>query len=319
MSIVTLTAAPALDYFQEVTALKRASFQRARSSRLTAAGKGLNVGRYLTELGKEVLHTGFLPEGGKDLFLANGGPGSFRHRFIPVDGMIRINTKIVESSGEVTECNAAMPAPSETSRQDLLDSLRTESARSSFFIFSGNLPSGMPSDFYLKCMESVRRTNPDAHIFLDCGGPALKETIKAGVRLYAVKPNEDEIKDLWPGYSSEEALSRTAEEIRERFLGTLRVFILSLGARGALFVSSDKTVLLSSRIRRRPRSIVGAGDALLAGLVFGLTEGLSEETVWKTAVSLASLKVEIPGLSLAGLSPERLLQENENLIAERIR
>jgi fructose-1-phosphate kinase PfkB-like protein len=102
-------------------------------------------------------------------------------------------------------------------------------------------------------------------VFLDTSGDALAEAVKAGPNI--IKPNIDELSilvkkplaEISDVYSS--ALSLINEETT--------IVVVSMGSDGALFVEKGRAF-----IARPPavtvKSTVGAGDAMVAGLVAGL-------------------------------------------------
>ena len=78
---------------------------------------------------------------------------------------------------------------------------------------------------------------------------------------------------------------------------------MSLGADGALLVTADDHVHAAATITH-PLSTVGAGDCMLAGLLHGLSRGLSAADALAAAVTWGAAAVTLPGSRVP--SPEDL-------------
>jgi 1-phosphofructokinase len=75
--------------------------------------------------------------------------------------------------------------------------------------------------------------------------------------------------------------------------------VVSLGADGALWVDSD--VIHHARATvTEPRSTVGAGDCLLAGVLSALTAGGDPATVLSRGVAWGAAAVALPGSAVPG-------------------
>jgi 1-phosphofructokinase len=127
----------------------------------------------------------------------------------------------------------------------------------------------------------------------DTSGPALRLAVHAGAAL--VKPNRDELAEaVGRELPTLDEVVQAAHELRSWGAGAV---LASLGADGAVLVDDDGVVVGSAPVDR-PRSAVGAGDALLAGfLAAGAkgTEALTEALAWAAAaVSLPGSRMPRP-------------------------
>lgn len=105
---------------------------------------------------------------------------------------------------------------------------------------------------------------------LDTSGPALKG---AGDGVYLLKPSLIELESLvGRPIRGEREEEQAARELIEQ--NRCEVAVVSLGARGAILASKDAIERLPS-ISVAAKSAVGAGDSMLAGVLVGLTRGLS--------------------------------------------
>lgn len=104
-ALLTVTPNPALDLTGHLPTLKVGSVNLMTSGHLHPAGKGLNVARVLRDLGAEVAVSGFLGAENQAPFHAICADSGLHDGFMVVPGATRINVKLVEESGEVTDLN----------------------------------------------------------------------------------------------------------------------------------------------------------------------------------------------------------------------
>jgi len=103
--VVTITLNPALDLTGSLDVLNIGSVSLANTGSLHAAGKGVNVAKVLSDLGAEVTVTGFLGRDNEALFCTLFSEMNAQDAFIRVDGSTRINVKLVEKNGQVSDIN----------------------------------------------------------------------------------------------------------------------------------------------------------------------------------------------------------------------
>jgi len=103
-----------------------------------------------------------------------------------------------------------------------------------------------------------------------------------------VKPNNDELRYLTgPALTDDAALEHAA---RQLLGGGIQLVVVSMGERGAMFVD-PATTLIAVPPTVMVKSTVGAGDAMVAGLIAGQVQGLSlsECARQATAFSLGAI------------------------------
>jgi len=135
-------------------------------------------------------------------------------------------------------------------------------------VLSGTLPPGVPATTYATIITQLK--GDGRQVALDTSRDALREGVRAGPSI--VKPNVDELQQL-TGQSlpDEVALEQAARHLLD---GGIRLVVISLGERGAMFVDASST-LLATPPAVMVKSTVGAGDAMVAGLIAGQVQGLS--------------------------------------------
>lgn len=247
--IVTVSPNPSLDRTFYVDALDRGVVIRARDNALLEpSGKGVNVARVLHAQGIDTVAV--LPVGG-----VNGDALvallEIPHRVVPIDGNIRSNVSIVEPDATVTKLNEPGPLLSADDIDRLLDAV--DGFDADWIVGSGSLPRGVEPDFYARLRHD--------RLAIDSSGAALVHAIDAGVEL--IKPNLHELEfAAGTTLSTVGDVIEAARRIQDR---GVRTVVASLGADGAVYVGDD--VLYGTARVDVLRSAVGAGDALLAGIL----------------------------------------------------
>jgi 1-phosphofructokinase len=289
--IVTLTPNPSVDRTIEVDALHQGAVQRARSSRVDPGGKGVNVSRALAANGRKT--RAVLPAGGWEgeqlaALLAEAG---VEVMVVPVAGSVRANVSVVEPDGTVTKLNELGPPLTEAEIEAVLAATVAAAADAEWLAVSGSLPPGAPIDFYAGVVE--RLGTATVKVAVDSSGAPLVAALAAGPDL--VKPNREELAEATGrAIATLGEVVDAAEELRSR---GPKAVLASLGADGAVLVEATGATF-GSAVVERPRSAVGAGDAMLAGFLAGGGSGpdaLAEALAWgAAAASLPGSRMPTP-------------------------
>ena len=260
--VATITLNPAYDLVGFCPEIERGEVNLVKTTGLHAAGKGINVAKVLKDLGIDVTVGGFLGKDNQDGFQQLFSELGIANRFQVVQGRTRINVKLTEKDGEVTDFNFSgfevTPADWERFVTDSLSWL----GQFDMVCVSGSLPSGVSPEAFTDWMTRLRSQCPC--IIFDSSREALVAGLKAAPWL--VKPNRREL-EIWAG----------------------RV-VISLGAEGALWVNAS-----GEWIAKPPSvdvvSTVGAGDSMVGGLIYGLLMRESSEHTLRLATAVAALAV----------------------------
>ncbi|MGX5773786.1 1-phosphofructokinase [Methylorubrum zatmanii] len=298
MSLVTLTLNPAIDQTVTLDALTPGSVHRARSVWADAGGKGVNVASCLADWGLPVAATGVLGQDNAAPFTQLLAAKGIDDRFVWIPGETRTNLKLLDAgSGETTDINLPGlefgPSTVEAVRAVLGDL----TGAGSLAVLAGSLPRSLAADTYARLTAELKRRG--ARVVLDASGPALAATLAAGPDALpdAIKPNRHELEE-WAGHPLPESADvlDAARSLQRRGIALVCV---SLGAEGALFVSSEGA-FRALPPPTRVASTVGAGDALVAGLVAGLHDGLALPDLARRALAFAAGKLSRTGANLPG-------------------
>lgn len=277
--VVTVTLNPAIDKTIVVESLTVGEVNRVKSSRLDAGGKGINVAKVLQQFAVEVTATGFI----------GGAQGQLLHQylaaeqigvdFLEVPGETRTNLKIVDdSTGITTEVNEAGFTVASSELERLKEKLAGLLEGGSFLVLSGSLPPCTSHAIYRELIEMA--CSKGVKTILDADGEALQEGIKAAP--FAIKPNIHELEKLvGRPLPDTAAILQAASAILAQGVSLM---IVSMGAKGAVIV--DQTQAFWAKTGTiLPGSTVGAGDSMVAALVYAWRRrfSLAQIAQWVTA------------------------------------
>jgi 1-phosphofructokinase len=293
--IVTVTLNPALDQTISISDFAPGQVNRVESSVTVAGGKGVNVASVLADAGHGVAATGFLGRDNPTLFEGLCARKNIGEYFVHLEGATRIGIKITDPHGETTDINFPGLAPSE---QELADfHVKIADLEAPWFVLAGSLPPGTPVEFYRDLTRILKLQG--RKVALDTSGEALKLALEASPDL--IKPNIHELEEMTKQtLDGLESIASAARELLGRGIETVAV---SMGEQGAIVVRQDQ-VVLARPPQVEVKSTVGAGDAMMAGLLAAQLRGLSLEASARlaTAFSLdALMHLE------AGLSPSAVI------------
>ena len=289
--VVAVALNPALDHTLEVDHLRVGEVNRALRMQSDVGGKGINVASCLADFGVHSAVTGQIGRDNATQFETLFNAKGIDNRFFYLDGLTRINTKLVDlSSGNTTDIN--MPGPAlapdaiETLFERLLARIGGLVSAGSWVVASGSLPPQWPADTYARLITHVHSLG--AHVLLDASGAALAAGVGAAPDI--IKPNRAELCELigHPLTDTASVVAAARELLaRPNAPGTV---IVSMGGEGALFVNPQEA-LLAHPIPTELISTVGAGDAMVAGIVAAQIAGLALPECARLATAFSAAKL----------------------------
>lgn len=289
--IVTLTPNPSIDRTVGFRELHRGTVNRASSARIDPGGKGVNVARALTAQGSAALAV--LPEGGPEghLMASLLDDAGVARRGVPIRESIRLNVTAVEPDGTTTKLNEPGPRLDEGEVRALLAAVGSAVAAATgpvWVVGCGSLPPGAPADLYARLIRSAREAG--ARVAIDSSGHPLRPAVAAGPDL--IKPNRVELEELVDAELT--TLGDVIDAARDLVADGIAMVAVSLGRDGAVLVDAAGATHAVATVER-PRSTVGAGDCLLAGLLHDLSVGRSPHDALRTGVWWGAAAVSMPG------------------------
>lgn len=272
--ITTVTLNPAIDKMIVVKGMILGGVNRAMSTQIGPGGKGINVSRVVKRLGGETVALGFIGGNTGRCILHCLNREGIPTDFVEIEEESRVNLSVIGlATKSVTSFHEKGPKIRGSEVDALIDKIKRWAERSKIIVLSGSVPPGIPADIYREMISFIKSLG--VKVFLDTHGEPLKEGIKAAP--YLVKPNLEEMQELTGlTFSSDMDLIKAGEYLLD---SGVMIGIVSLGDKGAFIFTRDKT-LRAFPPEIEKLSTIGAGDSMIAGLVFSLALGeLLEDAV----------------------------------------
>lgn len=291
--IVTLTVNPALDKSTQVENVTANRKLRCEAPQWQPGGGGINVARVIQRLGRSPL--AIYPAGGPQgqMFRQLLDEEGLAQKVVSITGLTRESFAVREkASNHQYRFNVPGPTLSPAEWQACLAALYIVDPIPDYIVLSGGLPPGVPDDFYGRIAQWGRQNG--SKIILDTHDEPLQQALAAGVFLW--KPNLNELRQLTGQEMGDE---EEQHEVLQQIIseGRVRYIVLSLGAAGAVFAGPGRIERL--RAPTVPiRSKVGAGDSMVAGIVWALAEGYSPLAAARLGVAAGAAAVKTPGTEL---------------------
>ena len=289
-AVLTVTLNPAIDLTVTVDRLEVGAVHRARSAQSNVGGKGINVAGCLADWGVAVAAGGLLGRFNDDAFVEFFAAKGIVDLCVRAPGDTRTNIKIADlAGGSTTDLNLPGLAVDPGRIEAVRAAAVKEIGRGTPVVLAGSLPEGAPADTWAKMVAALAAEG--ARIVLDTSGAPLAAALdmNAACRPYAIKPNRSELEALLGrDLASEADLVAAARALIAR---GLRLVVVSLGAEGAVFVTPE-TALAARLPAKTVLSTVGAGDAMVAGIVAALVEDATPERLARLATAFAAAKLD---------------------------
>ena len=301
MSVITVTLNPAIDETVVLDTLRPGHVHRASAVSSHAGGKGVNVASCLADYGVPSIATGILGAGNASVFEALFAAKNITDKFIRVDGVTRTNIKLAHD-GDTTDINFPGLTIDDATTGKLREEIFEIANAESLVLLAGSVPVGIGAGIYAELIEALNAGG--ARVVLDTSGAPLTAALNAKHLPYCIKPNHSEL-EAFCGRElpANDDLIAAARDLNGRGVALV---VVSLGAEGSLFVSGEK-ILHASLPAIRVLSTVGAGDAMVAGIIAALQEGDGLEGIARLATAFAGAKLTQPGANLPGRDVVRAL------------
>ena len=289
--IVTLTINPSLDKSTNFTRLIAEQKIRCESPRYDAGGGGINVSKAISKLGGSSLC----------IYTSGGSSGEMLEELIKKEGIesIAIKTKkwtrenfIAFETQTKAQYRFGFPGNelSEMEQNKIVDFIST--IKTDYLVISGSLNEGLPTDFYQKIAETAKTAA--IKVIVDTSGESLRKVLETGV--YLIKPNIGELAKLIGVERLElPEVEKAAVNLIDK--GTAEIVVVSLGAEGAILVSKDETHFIKAP-KVEKKSTVGAGDSMVGGMVWALSQNKTLKEVIQMGVCCGSAATMNEGTQL---------------------
>ncbi|GJM40937.1 MAG: tagatose-6-phosphate kinase [Ardenticatenaceae bacterium] len=302
--IYTVTLNPAVDRELTIGEFAYDTVLRASESRVDCGGKGFNVSRMLASLGAKSVALGFAGGKSGELLADMLSELTIETAFTWIEGETRTNVSVVtEQHNRYLKVNESGPTISEEAQKALVTQIEQLAEPGDWWVLAGSLPPGMANTIYSQLVRVIQ--SHGGHVILDTSGAALLGGCTAGA--FLIKPNEAEAETI-SGIAIDSILDAVTAAHQIQKLGPQNV-VISLGKSGAIF-SDGEVAWLAESPAIQERNPIGAGDSMVGGLVYGLSQGMPVSEALQWGIACGASTASLAGTSVGSLPlVEKLLTQ----------
>lgn len=261
--IFTVTLNPAIDYYIELECFSENRLNHIKTAYTLPGGKGINVSKVLKNFGILSTTLGFVGGFTGDCIKNELVNDNINGEFITIAGQTRINIKMKTASAE-TEIAGKSPHIENAEVNRFFDKIRNIQS-GDILVLSGSVPDSLPKNIYELIIKQVPT---GVKVILDTRGEPLKSALNNDI--FLAKPNKFELEEFFSEkYSTEEEIIKAGKKLMK--LGVENV-IISLGKDGSILLTKDK-IYRGNVPQGILKSSVGAGDSMVAGIIYGIVNG----------------------------------------------
>lgn len=285
--IYTLTLNPAIDYYMSMGNFQLGSLNSLEEGYTLPGGKGINVSKVLKNFSVESKALGFVGGFTGDYIKKHLNEYEIESDFIELQENTRINIKLKTKDSE-TEIAGKSPTISRENVKELLKKFE-EIKKDDVVILSGSAPNSISKSIYADIIKLLPK---DCKVILDTRGLHFVEGLKEGV--FLTKPNNHELEEFFNRkLNNIEEIIQAGKDLQA--LGSKNVLI-SLGKDGSILIT-EKEVYIGNAPQGKLISSVGAGDSMVAGVVYGIAKGMTLEDSYKYGIASGSSTAFSEGLT----------------------
>lgn len=302
MDVVTITLNPAIDKSYTVDQLTPEHKLRCANPLVDPGGGGINVSK-----GLKALHCNSLA-----IFFAGGMNGNYLKQLlkeqdinihpISIEGETRESIVITDrSTGKEYRIVVEGPEIAPIEIDKIIHELKA--VKPAYIVASGSIPKGLPDDVFAKLAHTAKALG--SRFVLDTSGKPLQMAANEGV--FLLKPNLKELSNL-AGVEALELDDVDDAAMQLIHKGECEVVVVSLSSSGAMLVTKDGYRQVPAPTVER-KSTVGAGDSMVAGMIWSLLQGRSFSDMAKMGVACGTAATMSAGTQLFNKpDAERLLK-----------
>jgi len=263
--IYTITQSPALNRTVEVEEIIYDDVNEVIEEKNSVGGKGIDISRVIRELGGQSVVLGFI--GGYNGIEAEGRlvNEGIVCDFTRINDEILSNVIIYQRKKNVqTLLSTCGPEIKPFEVSALYNKVRAVPSES-YVVLGGSMPKGMSDTFFAQLITTLKEKG--VKVVLDADEEILARGLNACP--FLIKPNIHEF-----GRLIGKNISDTEDIFEEAkpYLTMVDYIVVSAGARGVVGVSKEGNYhVLPPKVK--VRSSLGAGDSLVAGIVYVLSKG----------------------------------------------
>jgi len=283
--ISTVTLNPALDVILELDDLKLNQYNEVNSAKIYAGGKGINVSKAVRACGRETIAIGFLGGGRGRMIEEELRKYGITTNFWHIENKTRSNTIIYDKKHhQHTLLSEKGPKITEYDLEMILSIFYRIMSQSKIVTLSGSTPPGVPVNIYATMIEIARERGVRA--ILNASGEQFAKGLEK--KPFLAKPDirkSNKVFDI--EIDSLDNAVKAAKEIIER---GAELSVVSLEQEKDVFATKNN-LWFSESTHHQIVNLIGAGDALVAGLAVALSEdeySIDEAIKFSMSCALAS-------------------------------
>lgn len=317
--ILTVTLSPTLDKFywlRELPPLTEATeagmVLRAEKSLASAGGKGINVSVFLAGHGVETVAMGFLAGRTGELVLGDVLASGVTANFVWIEGETRTNVSVIVRGQEYHPLmihESGPPVP-QAAWEVFLHKYEVMLKRATHVVLAGALPPGLDPEVNRELARRARARG--VPVVVHTGRDALLQTFPE--KPFLVKPDVREELEIGgrPVATKEEAIAAGRWALDQG----VEHCLISHRITGDILINRDGIWEFEAKVPLSTfHNLVGADDALVGGILVGISQGkdLLESVKYGMAAAVASAEVE----EKLCLDQGRILAEMERVSIKR--
>lgn len=287
--IITLTLNPSIDHIFKLQNFRTNEVNNCDSFSQIAAGKGINVSKYLNKMSSKSEIFCPMCENASALFSSHLSALNIPAYFHNTPGEIRTNTTIIDSiNSSSTHIKCKGFHFDKKIQETLFENLKNRLENNDFLLICGSYPQNFDFDLFNRFLEWA--FHKEIKIFIDNDGENLQKI--ENIDRFFIKPNLQELEAfLEKKFQNIQNLINFLISHEKNPLENQEILV-TLGNEGIIYKGKKEKKLIHCKLAANNIvSTVGCGDAILAGFVFARKENKNIEDCLKFAISFAVSKL----------------------------
>lgn len=264
--IATVTLNPTLDLILEVEELKLDHYNKVHNVKSTAGGKGINVSKAIRGCERDTIALGFVGGARGRIVEEELRSMDITTNFWHIESETRSNIIIWDKKrGQHTLLSEIGPVISEYDLEMFYSIYHRVMSQCQAVILSGSLPPGVPLDIYGNLISIARERG--VKTILEATGEPFEKGLKK--RPFLAKPDLRETNQIFgKSIDTEEDAIQIAQEVINK---GAEIAVVSFEQEKDVIATSQEIWFAETNYHKIV-NLIGAADALVAGLAVALTE-----------------------------------------------
>jgi len=178
---------------------------------------------------------------------------------------------------------------------------KLKKVKAKYLVLSGSVWPNIDKEFFTELHKYIKKNK--VNFVADTAGNALQEVLKTGA--FLIKPNQNEFSQLFgkTQLNAKQIVAKAKQMVKK---GVVQNVLVSLGGEGAVLINKNEALQFVPP-KLKIKSTVGAGDTMVAGIVYQLHKGQTVSEAVKFGVACGSATTINSGMQLGTLSGAKKL------------